>query len=197
VCIPQVARDTSLYKALLSRYMELAIRTEARPDAMIGDLRRLITEENPHLAIGEFSTMQEAVEDNIGAQKLAAGVVTVFGGLALLITVVGLYGLMSYLVEQRTQEIGIRMALGADRAAVVGMVMRQTLVLMGAGAVMGVGLALWSNRLLGGFLYGVKAMDPWTMGLAPLGLVLCGLLAAAVPARRAASVNPVVALRTE
>ena len=197
VCIPQVAPDTSLYKALLSRYMELAVRTEARPDAMIGDLRRLITEENPHLAIGEFSTMQEAVEDNIGAQKLAAGVVTVFGGLALLITVVGLYGLMSYLVEQRTQEIGIRMALGADRAAVVGMVMRQTLVLMGAGAVMGVGLALWSNRLLGGFLYGVKAMDPWTMGLAPLGLVLCELLAAAVPARRAASVNPVVALRTE
>jgi predicted permease len=197
VCIPQVARDTTLYKALLSRYMELAVRTKAQPDAMIGELRRSIAEANPHVAIGEFSTMQEAVEDSIGGQRLAAGVVEVFGGLALLITVVGMYGLLSYLVEQRTQEIGIRMALGADRGAVVGIVIRQTLVLMGVGVVIGLGLALWSNRLLGGFLYGVTASDPWTMGLAPLGLVICGLLAAAVPARRAASVNPVVALRTE
>ena len=110
---------------------------------------------------------------------------------------VGLHGLLSYLVEQRTQEIGIRMALGADRNAVVGMVMRQMLMLMGAGVVMGLGMALWSNRLLHGFLYGVSATDPWTMGLAPLGLVICGLLAAVVPARRAAGVNPVEALRAE
>jgi ABC-type antimicrobial peptide transport system permease subunit len=197
VCISQVARDTTLYKALLSRYMELAVRTKAQPEAMIGQLRRSIAEANPHVAIGEFSTMQDAVEDTIGGQRLAAGVVGVFGGLALLITVVGLYGLLSYLVEQRTQEIGIRMALGADRGAVVGIVIRQTLVLMGVGVVIGLGLALWSNRLLAGFLYGVTASDPWAMGLAPLGLVICGLLAAAVPARKAASVNPVVALRTE
>jgi ABC-type antimicrobial peptide transport system permease subunit len=141
--------------------------------------------------------MEAAVDDSLGAQRLAAKVVGTFGGLALLITVVGLYGLLSFLVEQRTQEIGIRMALGADRSAVVGMVMRQTLMLMGAGVVMGLGLALWSNRLLHGFLYGVSATDPWTMGLAPLGLVICGLLAAVVPARRAAGVNPVEALRAE
>jgi ABC-type antimicrobial peptide transport system permease subunit len=89
------------------------------------------------------------------------------------------------------------MALGADRGAVVGMVMRQTLVLIIAGVAIGVGLALWSNRLLNGFLFGVTSLDPWTMGLAPLGLTICGLLAAAIPARRAASVNPVVALRAE
>ncbi|HEX8713284.1 MAG TPA: FtsX-like permease family protein, partial [Terracidiphilus sp.] len=105
--------------------------------------------------------------------------------------------LLSYLVEQRRQEIGIRMALGADRGAVVGMVMRQTLVLMGAGAAIGVGLALWSDRLLEGFLYGVSASDPWTMVIAPLVLVICGLIAALIPARRAASVNPVEALRAE
>jgi predicted permease len=197
MCIPQVARDNPLYRALLSRYMELAVRTETRPDAMVGELRRTIAEANPHLAIGDFSTMQAAVDDSIGAQKLAAGVVEVFGGLALLITVVGLYGLLSYLVEQRTQEIGIRMALGADRSAVVGMVMRQTLVLMGSGVAIGLGLTLWSNRLLHGFLYGVSASDPWTACLAPLGLVVCGLIAALVPARRAASVNPVEALRAE
>jgi predicted permease len=197
VCIPQVARENPLYRALLSRYMELAVRTEVRPDAMVGELRREIAEANPHLAIGDFSTMEAAVEDSIGAQKLATGVIGVFGGLALLITVVGLYGLLSYLVEQRTQEIGIRMALGADRGAVVGMVMRQTLVLMGAGVAIGLGLALWSNRLLHGFLYGVSALDPWTVCLAPLGLVVCGLIAAIVPARRAASVNPVEALKAD
>jgi predicted permease len=197
VCIPQVARDNPLYRALLSRYMELAVRTVAPPDAMVGELRREIALTNPHLAIGEFSTMEAAVEDSIGAQKLAAGVIGVFGGLALLITIVGLYGLLTYLVEQRNQEIGIRMALGADRGVVVWMVMRQTLALMGAGVAIGLGLTLWSNRLLHGFLYGVSASDPWTACLAPLGLVLCGLIAALVPARRAASVNPVEALRAE
>jgi predicted permease len=197
VCIPQIRRDNPLYGLILSRYMELAVRTEGSPDAMIRELRGAIAKTNAHLAIGEFSTMKEAFEDSIGAQKLAAGVIEVFGGLALLITVVGLFGLLSYLVEQRRQEIGIRMALGADRGAVVGMVLRQTLVLLGAGVVIGIGLALWSNRLLKGFLYGVRTSDPWTIGLAPLLLVVCGLIAALVPARRAATVNPVEALRAE
>jgi predicted permease len=197
VCMAQVTPDNSLYRALLGRYMQLAVRTEIAPGAMIPEVRRKIAEANSQLAIGDFTTMEAAVEDSLGAQRLAAEVVGVFGGLALLITVVGLYGLLSYLVEQRTQEIGIRMALGADRGAVVGMVLRQTLMLMGAGVVTGLGMALWSNRLLHGFLYGVSATDPWTMGLAPLGLVICGLLAAVVPARRAVGVNPVEALRAE
>jgi predicted permease len=197
ICMTQVTPDNSLYRALLGRYMQLAVRTEIAPGALIPELRRKIAEASSRLAIGDFTTMEAALEDSLGAQRLAAKVVGTFGGLALLITVVGLYGLLSFLVEQRTQEIGIRMALGADRSAVVGMVMRQTLMLMGAGVVMGLGLALWSNRLLHGFLYGVSATDPWTMGLAPLGLVICGLLAAVVPARRAAGVNPVEALRAE
>jgi predicted permease len=197
VCMAQVTPDNSLYRALLGRYMQLAVRTEIAPGAMIPEVRRKVAEANSRLAIGDFTTMEAAVEDSLGAQRMAAEVVGVFGGLALLITVVGLYGLLSYLVEQRTQEIGIRMALGADRGAVVGMVLRQTLMLMGAGVVTGLGMALWSNRLLHGFLYGVSATDPWTMGLAPLGLVICGLLAAVVPARRAAGVNPVEALRAE
>jgi hypothetical protein len=90
---------------------------------MIPEVRRKVAEANSRLAIGDFTTMEAAVEDSLGAQRMAAEVVGVFGGLALLITVVGLYGLLSYLVEQRTQEIGIRMALGADRGAVVGMVL--------------------------------------------------------------------------
>ena len=197
LCTPQIARDNPLYLAIVSKYMEIAIRTEVSPGTMIAELRRQIAEVNPHLAIGEFSTMSEAVEDSIGAQKLAAGVVGVFGGLALLITLVGLYGLLTYVVEQRTREIGIRMALGADRAAVISLVMRQALLLMALGAAAGVCIALWSNRLLHAFLYGVTASDPWTIALAPLGLVLCGLAAAAVPARRAAGLNPTDALRAE
>jgi predicted permease len=197
VCIPQIPRDNPLYRALLSRYMELAVRTEVQPSTMIAVLRRAIAQANPHLAIGEFSTMNEAVEDSIGAQKLAAEVLVLFGGLALLITIVGLYGLLSYLVEQRTREIGIRMALGADRGAVVGMVMGQTVVLMTAGVAIGLGLALWSQRLLHGFLYGVSASDPWTVCFSLVGIVGCGLLAALLPARKAASVNPVEALRAE
>jgi predicted permease len=197
ICIPQVARDNPLYLTIVSKYTEIAIRTEVAPGTMVAELRRQISEVNPHLAIGEFSTMTEAVEDSIGAQKLAAGVVGVFGGLALLITLVGLYGLLTYMVEQRTREIGIRMALGADRAAVIRLIIRQALLLMSLGAAAGVCIAFWSNRLLHAFLYGVTASDPWAITLAPLCLVLCGLVAAAVPARRAAGLDPVDALRAE
>jgi predicted permease len=193
----QLGTDHPVYRALLGRFMEVAVRTKAEPRELILELRKGIQLANPHLAIGECTTMAEAVEDSIGAQKLAGLVIGVFGGLVLLITVVGLYGLLSYLVAQRTQEIGIRMALGADRSKVAGLVVRQALLLMVAGTAIGVGLAFASNRLLQRFLFGVSAMDPWTIGLASLGLVTCGVLAAVLPAKRAATINPVEALRTE
>lgn len=97
----------------MGRYMKVAVRTELAPSALIPDLRRRIRKANPHLAIGECLTMAEAVEDSVGTQKLAAQVMGAFGGLVLLITLMGLYGPLSYLVAQRIQEIGIRMALGA------------------------------------------------------------------------------------
>jgi putative ABC transport system permease protein len=99
--------------------------------------------------------------------------------------------------HDNTHDPGCRGQTHADRTAVISMVMRQALLLMALGAASGVCIALWSNRLLHAFLYGVNASDPWTIVLAPLGLVLCGLAATAVPARRAAGLNPVDALRAE
>ena len=196
-CMAQLEPNQQMYRPLLGEVMQVAVRTDSAPGAFIPQLRRRIQQANPHLAIGATTTMAEAVEDSLGAERLAARVIAVFGGLVLLITVVGLYGLLNYLVAQRTQEIGIRMALGADRGAVVGMVLRQTLLLLGAGTAAGVVLALASDRLLQRFLYGVSSTDPWTIGIAALGLIACGVVAAAMPARRAGTINPVEALRTE
>lgn len=111
VPMAQLTPDQQIYRALVGRFMQVAVRTDAPPDGLIPTLRQRIQQVNPHLAIGECTTMAEAVEDSIGAQKLAAQVIGGFGALVLLITVVGLYGLLSYLVAQRTQETGIRMAL--------------------------------------------------------------------------------------
>ena len=197
LCMSQLGPDQQIYRALLGRLMQVAARTEFAPGVLIPELRRRIHLENPHLAIGECTTMAESVEDSIGPQRLAAQVIGVFGGLVLLITVVGLYGLLSYVVAQRTREIGIRMALGADRGRVVGMMMQQTLIWLGAGTVIGIGLATASGRLLEGLLFGVSPMDPLTTGLTPVLLIVSGVLAAIVPARRAASVNPVDALRAD
>jgi predicted permease len=197
VCMDQLKPGDSLYVPLLGWFMELAVRTRTAPGAIIPELRRVIHSENPDLVVGDFTTMNQAVEDSIGSQRLAAQVIGVFGGLALLITVVGLYGLLSYSVAQRTREIGIRMALGADRGRVMRMILRQALVLLLFGVAIGLALAFWSTRLLHSFLYGVGKHDPWTMAAVPCVLVLCGIMAAYFPARRAASIDPMQALRTE
>lgn len=164
---------------------------------MITELRDAIHRENPDLVAEDFGTMEQAIDDAIGSQRLAARVIGAFGGLALLITVVGLFGLLSYSVAQRTREIGIRMALGADRRRVTRMVLRQALILLAAGIAAGLALAFWASRFLDSFVYGVSTHDPWTLAAVPSTLMLFGVLAALIPARRAASIDPMVALRAE
>jgi ABC-type antimicrobial peptide transport system permease subunit len=141
--------------------------------------------------------MDQSVADSMGTQRLAAGLIVSFGALALLITVVGLYGLLTYTVTTRTREIGVRMALGADRRQVIGMILRQALVLMVAGITIGLALTLWTSRFLQSFLYGVSKHDPWILALGPVVLLLFGTLAALLPARRAATVDPIQALRMD
>ena len=197
ICVNQLRPEDSLYLPLIGRFMELAVRTRAAPLELIPELRRVIRRENPELVAEHFSTMDQAVEESIGDQNLAAQVIGIFGGLALLITVVGLYGLLSYSVAQRTREISIRIALGADRAHVKRMILRQALILLAAGIAAGLALSFWASRFLTSFLYGVSTHDSWTLVSVPCTLVLCGVLAAFIPARRAASIDPVQALRSE
>jgi predicted permease len=193
----QLKPGDALYLPLTGHSMQLAVRTETSPGAIIPALSQAIREENPHLVLGNLTTMDQSVEDSMGTQRLAAGLIGTFGALALVITVVGLYGLLSYSVTQRTREIGVRMALGADRGQVVGMVLWQAVVLMFGGIAIGLALTLWTNRLLQSFLYGVSRHDPWILALGPVVLLFSGTIAALLPARRAATVDPIQALRME
>jgi ABC-type lipoprotein release transport system permease subunit len=193
----QLKRSSPLYLPMMGRSMQLAVRTRNSPEAVIPELSRIVREENPHVVIGDVTTMDQSVEDSIGSQRLAAGVIGTFGALALLITVVGLYGVLTYAVTQRTREIGIRMALGADRRQVMRMILWKALLLMGLGITIGVGLSFWTNRFLQSFLYGVSKNDPRILVFGPAILLLSGIFAALIPAGRAASVDPMQALRTE
>jgi ABC-type antimicrobial peptide transport system permease subunit len=164
---------------------------------MIPELRDLLRQASPELANSTFSTMDQIVEDSFGSQRLAAHLLEVFGGSALLLCVAGLYGLLAYVVTQRTRELGLRIALGAQRGNLLWLVLRQAGTMLLAGVVVGLGLAWVSGRLVRGFLYGVKAHDAWTLAAAAVVLFLSGMLAAYLPARRAAQVNPMEALRAE
>jgi predicted permease len=197
VCIPQITPDSSFYKSAEGLAMDLAVRTERSPSSVVPELRRLMEDASPELATSNFTTMDQVVEDSYGSQQLAARLLQMFGGCALLLCVAGVYGLLAYLVTQRTRELGLRIALGAQRSDVMWLVLRQATWMLLVGSGIGLVLAYLSSVLLKTFLYGVKPNDPWTMGVVTLLLTGGGLAAAYLPARRAAGVDPMQALRTE
>jgi ABC-type antimicrobial peptide transport system permease subunit len=145
----------------------------------------------------DLRTLDAQVAGNFTEDRLVAQLSSLFGILSLILASVGLYGVMSYFVARRTSEIGIRMALGATRASVVAMVMRGVLWQVVIGLVLGIPAALYAGTLMKSLLYGVGHYDPWALAGAPLMLVLCATTAGFIPARRAASIEPVQALRTE
>jgi predicted permease len=196
ICLCQITPGSSVYQPSTIA-MDLVVRTERSTAEMIPALRELLRQASPELANSTFSTMDQIVEDSFGSQRLAAHLLEIFGGSALLLCVAGLYGLLAYVVTQRTREMGVRIALGAQRANLLWLVMRQAGGMLVVGVAAGIGLALASGRLVRGFLYGVKAHDGWTLAGAAVLLLLSGLLAAYLPARRAARVNPMEALRSE
>jgi hypothetical protein len=196
ICLPQVTPGSMFYQPA-GMAMDLAVRTERDPAAMTPELRRLMREASPELANSTFTTMTQVVEDSYGSQRLAARLLEIFGGTALVLCIAGIYGLLAYLVTQRTRELGIRIALGAQRGHVMGMVLRQAGGMLLCGLAAGLLLAYATSRLLGTLLYGVRPHDPWTMAGVTLVLLAGGLAASYLPARRAAGVDPMEALRSE
>ncbi|MFL6428424.1 MAG: ADOP family duplicated permease [Acidobacteriaceae bacterium] len=196
VCLPQITPDSGFYGPA-GLAMDLAVRTERDPAAMTLMLRRVMREASPELANSNFTTMDQIVEDSYGSQRLAAQLLEIFGGTALVLCIAGIYGLLAYLVTQRTRELGIRLALGAQRGRVMTMVLWQAGRMLLCGLSVGLMLAYISVRLLHTLLYGVTVHDPWTMAAVMLMLLTGGLATAYLPARRAARVDPMEALRSE
>src|SRR6266478_2232082 len=160
-------------------------------------VRKTLADVDSNLTVLNMMSFGEQVARNFNQERLIARLTELFGVLALILACVGLYGVTAYAVALRTNEIGIRMALGADRRSVLGLVLRGALAQLGLGLAIGIPVALAGGRVLAGQLYGVKSYDPMTLGLAAMVLVASALLAASVPARRATSVDPLVALRFE
>ncbi len=197
VCIPQITPASGFYRVTEGLAMNLAVRTDRSPASLIPDLREIFRGASPELAGSTFTTMEQVVEDSYGDQRTAARLLQIFGGSALILCIAGLYGLLSYLVTQRTQELGLRFALGAQRKDVIWLVMREAGYILGAGSIVGLVFSFLSSRVLASFLFGVSPYDPSTFGAASFLLIGAGLVAAYVPAKQAATMDPMEALRAE
>jgi predicted permease len=173
------------------------VRTAGDPMSAIGAIREAVKQVDPTVPIMNVATQMEQVEQRLVQERLFAQAYALFGALALVLASVGLFGLMSYNVSRRTNEIGIRMALGAERGHVLGQVMRESMILVAAGVGIGLAIAVGLSRFIASLLFGVAAKDPGTIVLAITVMGLVAAMAAYLPARRASQVDPMVALRYE
>jgi ABC-type antimicrobial peptide transport system permease subunit len=173
------------------------VRTSNNPVGIEPTVRQLVASMDPNIPVTEVRTMQELLSFQLAAPRFAMTLLSSFAGLALVLTGLGLYGVMSYSVARRTREIGLRMALGADRAVVLRMILRDAAALIGSGIAVGAGAVLIAGPLVARMLYGVGPRDPFVLGWISLGIASTGLLAAYIPAARAAAIEPMQALRTD
>jgi putative ABC transport system permease protein len=177
--------------------MQVAIRTKADPASMTNLVREAVRSVDPDLPLGKLATLSTLVDGAMTQPRFSMLLLGAFGALAVTLAAIGMYGVIAYSVAQRTREIGIRMALGAQRGTVFGMVLGQGARLAGLGIAIGILTALGVTRLMASFLYGVQPTDPLTFAAVALLLAGIVLLACYLPARRATRVDPIIALRYE
>ena len=192
--------DDQAYQAgdIWSHYLyNIVIWAPGNPPQMEEKVRKALASYDPNFVLYGVDKYSEVVSADFQQEKMIATLTTLFGALGLVLAAVGLYGVMAYTVEQRTSEIGVRMALGADRARVVKMVLRGAFWQVGIGLAVGIPTAVAAGKLMSDQLFGVKPWDPIMLALAVILLGLAGLLATLVPAWRAAGVEPIQALRNE
>jgi predicted permease len=175
----------------------LLLVTDMAPGALEPQLKRALAEADPNLTVTTVRTLQQQVDRSFDQQRAVASLAGLFGIVALVLAGIGLYGVTAYTVAQRTNEIGIRMALGADRGNVVGLVLHGAFRRIAAGLVLGLPLAVGAGYVLSAQLYGVQFWDPLALAIGAGSLATCALVATIIPARRAASISPIRALRTD
>jgi ABC-type antimicrobial peptide transport system permease subunit len=178
-------------------YLTLVVRTQSDPLSLVGAVRQQILKVDPEQAASNVASMDQVLSDSVASRRFSAALLGSLAALGLLLAAVGVYGVLSYGVSQRTREIGIRMALGAARNDVLSLVVGQGLNLLLMGVGIGIVVALLVTRFISGLLFGVNASDPVTFAGVVVFLATMALLACYVPARRAARVDPMVALRYE
>jgi predicted permease len=184
-------------KAAIRREVYLVMRTTGDPLAQADSVRRLVAELRRDAAVEALEPLSAQLATSVAQPRFAAAVLLSLAGIALLLAAVGLYGVLSYSVARRQREIGVRSALGATHGRLVGMIVREGVTVTVIGLALGEVLAAGATRFMQSLLVGVAPIDPWSFGAAALALLLVGIVASAIPARRALRIDPVTALRAE
>jgi ABC-type antimicrobial peptide transport system permease subunit len=195
-CLAQMAPGTPLY-GIATAFIQVAIRGAVPADSLRAQFDKALHEVAPDATTTNVKTIHEAVEDSFGSQTVIAHLLESFAALALMIATVGLYGLLSFAVAQRTREIGLRIALGAPQANILSLILRRALLLVSAGLTIGGVLAWFAATITRSYIFGVQAHDTLTFTAVVVVLAAASLVAAWLPARRAASIDPNLALRSE
>jgi predicted permease len=175
----------------------LHVRAVGSSEALIADIRRIVQALDASVPLYDVKTLDTQIDETMTNERLVAALTTGFGALATILAAVGLYGVLAFSVARRTREIGIRMALGADRGCVLRMVFRETLALVGAGVLLGLAGAWALTRYAGSLLYEVKPMDPSVLFAGVCSILLVALASAYLPALRASRTDPILALKQE